>query len=128
MYTTLIRLVALYDWKTRPFRKPEKIRSNILKRKIAKRIFGPCNDAETKEWRIRHNQELQDFFFFNALAFTKEISIGRTKWARHGRRKRGLIIKTVIENNPSGKWSLERPRLRRKDCVIGDIGLLIPGL
>lgn len=40
IYTTLIRLVAIYGSETRPLRKTEEIKLEIFERKIL-RIFGP---------------------------------------------------------------------------------------
>jgi len=61
--------------------------------------------------------------FFNALApyITKEISVRRMRWAGHAWWKQGSITRSVIENNPAGKWFLGRPRLRWEVCVIKDV-------
>ncbi|KAL4088534.1 hypothetical protein QTP88_023628 [Uroleucon formosanum] len=120
IYTTLIRPVVLYGSETWPLRKAEQMRLEVFERKILRRIFGPCKDDQTGEWRKRHNQELQNLF--QRPDITKEISVRRLRWAGHAWRKQGSIIRIVIENNPAGKRPLGRPRLRWEDCVIKDVG------
>ncbi|KAL4084268.1 hypothetical protein QTP88_028093 [Uroleucon formosanum] len=120
IYTTLIRPVVLYGSETWPLRKAEQMRLEVFERKILRRVFGPCKDDQTGEWRKRHNQELQNLF--QRPDITKEISVRRLRWAGHAWRKQGSIIRTVIENNPAGKRPLGRPRLRWEDCVIKDVG------
>ncbi|KAL4084248.1 hypothetical protein QTP88_028073 [Uroleucon formosanum] len=70
IYTTLIRPVVLYGSETWPLRKAEQMRLEVFERKILRRVFGPCKDDQTGEWRKRHNQELQ--IFFNALTSQKK--------------------------------------------------------
>jgi len=96
------------------------MRLEVFERKILRRIFGPCKDDLTGEWRKRYNQELQTLF--QRPYITKEISVRRLRWAGHVWRKQGSIIRTIIENNLEGKRPLGRPRLRWEDCVIKDIG------
>lgn len=43
-------------------RKAEQMRLEIFERKILRKIFGPCKDDQTREWRKQHNQELQNLF------------------------------------------------------------------
>ncbi|KAL4096954.1 hypothetical protein QTP88_021820 [Uroleucon formosanum] len=120
IYTTLIRPVVLYGSETWPLRKAEQMMLEVFERKILRRIFGPCKDDQTGEWRKRHDQELQNLF--QRPDITKEISVRRLRWAGHAWRKQGSIIRTVIENNPAGKRPSGRPRLRWEDCVIKDVG------
>jgi hypothetical protein len=94
------------------------MRLEVFERKILRRIFEPCKDDQTGEWRKRHNQELQNLF--QRPYITKEISVRRMRWAGHAWRNQGSIIRSVIENNLAGKRPLDRPRLRWEDCVIKD--------
>lgn len=52
LYTTLLRLK----------KKPEKQDSRCLNEKSSWRIYGPCVDADTGEWRTRHNEESKNLF------------------------------------------------------------------
>jgi len=77
---------------------------------MLRRIFEPCKDDQTVEWRKRHNQELQDLF--QRPNITKEASVRILKLVGHAWRKQGSIIRTIIKNHPAGKRPLGRPRLR----------------
>lgn len=95
IYMTLILPVVLYGSETWPLRKAEQMRLEVFGRKILRRIFGPCKDDQTGEWRKRHNQELQNLF--QRPYIIKEISVRRMRWAGHTWRKQGSIIRSVIE-------------------------------
>jgi len=62
MYITLIRPIVLYASKTWPFRKAEETRLKVFERSVLRKIYGPCVDTHTKEWRKRHNHELEGLF------------------------------------------------------------------
>ena len=40
----------------------EDTRLAVFERKILRRIYGPCIDSDTGEWRISHNDELKNLF------------------------------------------------------------------
>lgn len=48
---TLIRTV-LYGSETWILRKAEETRFAVFQRKILRRLYGPCNDYDTRKWRI----------------------------------------------------------------------------
>ncbi|KAL4103846.1 hypothetical protein QTP88_019181 [Uroleucon formosanum] len=109
LYMTLIRPVVLYGSETWTLRKVEETRLAVFERKILRRIYGPCIDSETGEWRIRHNDELKNLF--QKPDIISEINRRRLMWAGHAWRKEGSFIKAVIKENPTGKRPLGRPRL-----------------
>jgi hypothetical protein len=74
---TLIHPVVLYGSETWPLRKAKQMRLEVFERKILRRIFGPCKDDQTGEWRKQHNQELQNLF--QRPYITKEISVRRMR-------------------------------------------------
>jgi len=55
IYMTLIRPVVLYGSETWAPRKIEEIQLDTFERKILRRIYEPCFDSRTQEWRIRTN-------------------------------------------------------------------------
>lgn len=44
----------------------------------------------------------------------------------HAWRKRGFIIRIVIENKTIVKRTIRRPRLRWENCVVKDVGTVKP--
>lgn len=50
------------------------------------------------------------------------------KWTGYAWRKRGSIIRMLIENNTIVKRTLGRPRLRWENFVIKDVGTVKYGL
>jgi len=59
---------------------------------VLKRIFGPRRDEITGEWRILHNEELNDLY--SSPSIVRVIISRRTRWARHVARmdeERGCI-------------------------------------
>ncbi|KAF0755744.1 ribosome biogenesis protein TSR3 isoform X1 [Aphis craccivora] len=103
IYITLIRPVILYGLETWASRKIEEIRLDTFERKVLRRIYGPCLNTGTKEWRIRTNEEVM-----------------------HAWRKKDAMINTVIKDDPKVKRSLGRPRLRWEDCVKREVKEIDP--
>lgn len=124
LYMTLIRPVVLYGSETWTLRKVEETRFAVFERKILRRIYGPCVDSATGEWRIRHNDELKNLF--QRPDIITEITRKRLRWAGHAWRKEGSFIKAVIEGNPIGKRPLGRPRLRWEDRIKKDVKAVDP--
>jgi len=68
-------------------RKPRVIEIMVLRR-----IFGPRKDAVTGEWRILHNEELNDLY--SSPSIVRVIKSRRMRWAGHVTRmgeERGCI-------------------------------------
>ncbi|VVC36480.1 Reverse transcriptase domain [Cinara cedri] len=101
LYMTLIRPVVLYGSETWTLRKVEEKRLAVFERKILRRIYGPCIDSDTREWTIRHNDELKNLY--QKPDIISEINRRRLMWAGHAWRKEGSFIKAVIKENPAGK-------------------------
>lgn len=81
-----------------------------FERTTFRRIYGPCIDSDTGEWRIRHNEELKNLF--QKPNIITEITRKRLMWAEHAWRKKSSFSRTVIKENSFGKRPLGRPRLR----------------
>jgi len=43
----------------------------VFERNILRRMYGPCRDLQTGEWRKRHNEELYNLY--NRPDIVKEI-------------------------------------------------------
>jgi len=86
-------------------------RLEVSEKKILRRIFGPCKDRRTGEWRKRHNWRSPEAF--STPQHHKRNVSQKTAW-----RKQGSITRTVIENDPAGKRPFGRPRLRWEDFVV----------
>jgi len=112
---TLIRPVILYGSETWAPRKIEEIRLDTFERKVLRRIYGPCLETGTKEWRIRTNEEVYNLF--QRPSISREVAKRRLMWAGHAWRKKDAMIHTVIKEDPKGKIPLGRPHLRWEDCV-----------
>jgi hypothetical protein len=67
------------------------------------------------EWRIRKNDELETLFRKPSILET--IKNKRLAWAGHAWRSQNPLIRIVLEENPTGKRPLGRPRLRWEDVV-----------
>ncbi|CAH1722426.1 unnamed protein product [Aphis gossypii] len=124
LYITLIRPVVLYGSETWTLRKVEETRLAVFERKILRRIYGPCIDSDTGEWRIRHNDELKNLF--QKPDIISEINRRRLMWAGHAWRKEGSFIKAVIKENPTWKRPLGRPRLRWEDRIKKEVKAVEP--
>lgn len=111
---TLIRPVILYGSEIWASRKIEEIRLDTFERKVLRRIYGPCLDTGTKEWRIRTNEEVYNLF--QRPSISRKVAKRRLMWAGHSWRKNDAMINTVIEEDLKGKRPLGRPCLRWKDC------------
>ncbi|KAL4084379.1 hypothetical protein QTP88_028202 [Uroleucon formosanum] len=126
IYQTLIKPVVTYGSETWSMRKKDENALLVFERKVLRKIYGPCIDEPTGEWRIRKNKELQDLY--QRPSIKEDITKRRLKWAGHSWKKTGSFIKIVQENAPKGKRPLGRPRLRWEDRIKEDIEKVRPGL
>ncbi|KAE9521507.1 hypothetical protein AGLY_018106 [Aphis glycines] len=124
IYTTLIKCIVLYGAQCWTVRKSDESKLRVFERKILRRIYEPCRDLQTGEWRKRHNEELHHLY--NRPYIVKEIKRRRFEWAGHVWRKPDALTKTVLQENPRGKRPLGRPRMRWEDCVRKDVAVSLP--
>jgi len=99
----------------------------VFERKVLRKIYGPCKDIITGEWRIKKNRELRELYQNPSIVedITKKK---RLLWAGYAWRIKGSFLRTVLENIPQRKKPLERPRLRWEDRVMEDVGKIKPGI
>ena len=84
------------------------------------RIFGPCRDEVTGEWRRLHNEELNDLYSSPNIVLL--ITSRKMSWAGHvtrmGEEKR---VYRVLLGKPEGRRPLGRPRCRWVDNIRMDL-------
>jgi len=62
IHRTIILPVVLYGCETWSFTLREKRRLRVFENMVLRRMFGPKRDKVTGEWRILHNEELNDLY------------------------------------------------------------------
>merc|ERR1711872_1089166 len=80
-YSTIIRRIATYACETWSMTKEMERMMLVFEHKILRRILGPVRDAETGEWRVRHNVELLELTRLPPI--TSFIRAQRMRWAGH---------------------------------------------
>jgi len=58
LYQTLIKPIVTYGSETWTLRKIYEYALLVFERKVLVKMYGPCKDELTGEWRIRKNKEL----------------------------------------------------------------------
>ena len=80
IYRTIILSVVLYGCETWSLTLREERKLKVFE-KVVLRIFGPRRDEVTGEWKLLHNEELNDLYSSpNIVRVIKPI---RMKWAGH---------------------------------------------
>lgn len=62
MYLILLRPISLYEAETWLLRKADEQRLAVFERKVLRKIYGAYFDAHIDEWRVLHNDQLENFF------------------------------------------------------------------
>jgi hypothetical protein len=52
----------------------------VFENRVPRRIFGPKKDEVTSEWRILHNDELNDLYYSRNVI---QVITSRMRWAEH---------------------------------------------
>ena len=120
IYRIIIVLVVVYGCETCSLTYREERRLRMFENRALKRIFGPKRDKVTGEWRILHNEELNDLYSSPNIVLV--IRSRRMGWAGHVAHmvERGGVYKVSV-GKPEGKRPFGRPRHRWEDNIKKDL-------
>ena len=123
VYVTTIRPIATYACETWALSKELERRLCVFENGILRRIYGRIRDADTGEWRMRHNRELREI---SGLApITSFVRAQRLRWAGHvARMPADNPARRALDGVPEGRRPPGRPRMRWVDCVRNDLTIL----
>jgi hypothetical protein len=93
--------VITYGLETWTLRKTDENSLVVYERKVLRKIYGPCLDVNTGEWRIRKNRELKEMY--QNLSIVEDITKRRLFWIGHAWRKKGSLLRTVLKKVPLEK-------------------------
>ena len=92
----------------------------VFENMVLRRIFGPRRDEVTWEWRILHNEELNDLY--SSPIIVRVIKSRRTRWAGHvARMGEGRGVYRVLVGEREGRRPLGQPRRRWVDNIRMDL-------
>jgi hypothetical protein len=98
----------------------EERKLKVFENMILRGIFGLRRDEVTGEWRILHNEELNDLYSSPNIMWV--IKSRRMRWAGYVARmgeERGMY--RVLVGKPEERRTLERPRRRWVDNIRMDL-------
>ena len=102
IYRTIILPVVLYGSETWSLALREERKLRVFENMVLRRIFGPRRDEVTGEWRVLHNEELNDLYCSPNIV--RVIKSRRMRWAGHVERmgeERGVY--KVLLGKPEGR-------------------------
>jgi hypothetical protein len=119
-YRTIILPVLFYGYQTWSLTVREEHRLWVFENRVLRRICGPKRDEVTVEWKILHNEELNDLY--SSPNIIRVIKSRRIRWARQvARMGEGRGAYRILAGRPEGRRPLERPRRRWEDNIKMDL-------
>jgi len=92
----------------------------MFENRVLRRIVGPKRDEVIGEWRILHNEELNNLY--SSPSIVRVIKSRRIRWAGHvGHMGEGRGVYRVLVRKPEGRRPLGRPRRRWEDNLRMDL-------
>jgi hypothetical protein len=79
VYRTIILPLVLYGCETWSLTLREDQRLRVFENRVLRRIFGPKRDEATGDWRMLHNEELNDLY--SSPNIIRVIKSRRLRWA-----------------------------------------------
>jgi len=120
IYRTIILPVVLYGCETWSLTLREERKLRVFENMVLRRIFGPRRDEVTGEWRILHNEELNNLYPLPNIV--RVIKSRRMRWAGHvARMGEERSVYRVLVGKPEGRRPLGRPRHRWVDNIRMDL-------
>jgi len=120
IYRTIILPLVLYGCETWSLALREDRRLRVFEKRVLRRKFGPKRDEVRGEWRILHNEELNDLYSSPNIFRVVKSRKMRLVWhiARMGE-SRGIY--RVLMGKPEGKRPLGRTEHRWEDNIEMDL-------
>jgi hypothetical protein len=111
IYTTIILSVVLCGCETCSLTLREDRKLRVSESRVLRRMFGPKRDEVTREWRKRHNEELNKLYT-SLRNIIRVIKSRRRRLEEHvARVGKGTGVNRVLVGKYEGKSPLEDPGL-----------------
>jgi len=114
------KTIQLYGCETWSLTLWKERKPRVFENMVLRRTFGPRRDEVMGEWKILHNNELNDLY--SSPNIVRVIKSRRMRWAGHvGRMGEERGVYRVLVGKPEGKRPVGRPRCRWVDNIRMDL-------
>jgi hypothetical protein len=92
----------------------------VFEKRVLRIIFGPKTDEMTGEWRMLHNEELNNLY--SSPDIIRQVKSRRMRWAGHvASTGEDIKVYKILARKPEGRRPLGRPRRRWEDGIRMDL-------